>query len=98
MFYLPAGDDVVSGARWRADVARGTTVQMRRGIEATWQGRRWPTRGAGGTQGADTWQEATRVHAGPRGCPYGAPHGKGVGIWRARGLVGPGKMIGAVTH
>ena len=33
---------------------------MRRGPEATWQGCAWPMRGAGG---ADTWQEATRVHA-----------------------------------
>ena len=46
---------------WRAGPA-----QMRRGTEATWQGHAWPTRGAGG---ADTWQEATRVNAGPRGCP-----------------------------
>ena len=81
-----------------ADVACGTTAWMRRGTEATWQGRGWPTRGAGGAQGVDTWQEDTRVHAGPRGHPCGAPHGRGVGIWRAHGLVGPGKMIGAVTQ
>ena len=37
---------------------------MRRGTKATWQGRAWPTRGAGGT---DTWQEATQVHADARG-------------------------------
>ena len=43
---------------WCAGPAR-----MRRGTEATWQGRAWPTRGAGGT---DTWQEATRVHADAR--------------------------------
>ena len=36
---------------------------MRRGTEATWQGRACPTRGAGG---ADMWQEATRVHADAR--------------------------------
>ena len=36
---------------------------MRRGAEGTWQGRGWPTRDAGGVRGADTWQEATRVHA-----------------------------------
>ena len=60
-----------------ADVGRGTTARMRRGSEATWQGCRWPTRGAGGAQGADTWQEATRVHAGPRGRPCGAPRGRG---------------------
>ena len=56
---------------WRAatagaDVALGTTARMRRGTAATWQGRGLPTRGAGGAQGANTWQEATRVHAGPR--------------------------------
>ena len=38
------------------DVARRTTAWMRRDTEATWQGRGWPMRGAGG---ADTWQEAT---------------------------------------
>ena len=54
---------MASGIGWRADVARGTTVRMRRGAEATWQGRGWPTRGACGAHGADTWQEATRVHA-----------------------------------
>ena len=43
---------------WRAG-----PVQMGRGIEATWQGRAWPTQGAGG---ADTWQEATPVHANAR--------------------------------
>ena len=49
-----------------ADVARRTIARMQRGTEATWQGRAWPTRGAGG---ADTWQEATRVHADARqGC------------------------------
>ena len=46
-----------------ADVARGTSPRMRRGTEATWQGREWPTRGVGG---ADTWQEATRVHTDAR--------------------------------
>ena len=34
-------------------------------------------RGAGGAHNADTWQEATRVHAGPRERPSGAPRGKG---------------------
>ena len=46
-----------------ADVARGTSARMQRGIGATWQGRAWPMRRAGG---ADTWQEATRVHADAR--------------------------------
>ena len=49
-----------------ADVACGTTARMRRGTKATWQGRGWPARGAGGAWGADTWQEATRVHADAR--------------------------------
>ena len=68
---------------------------MRRGSEATWQGCRWPTRGAGGAQAADTWQEATRVHAEAR---VGRHVARGVGIRRAHVLVGPGKMIGAVTQ
>ena len=62
---------------WRgADVARGTTARMQHDTKATWQGRGWPTWGVGGAQGADTWQEATRVHAGPRVRPCGAPPGK----------------------
>ena len=86
---------MVSGARWRADVARGTTAQMRPDTEATWQGHGWPTRGAGGAQGANMWQEATRVHA--DAC-VGCQVARGVGIWRTHGLVGPSKMIGAVTR
>ena len=73
--YLPAGADVASGTGWRADMERGTSARMRRGAEATWQGREWPTRGPCGAQGADTWQEATCVH-GPRGRLCGAPHGR----------------------
>ena len=73
-YTLPAGADMASGPSWLDDVARGTTARMQRGAEATWQGRGWPTRGA---QGADTWQEATHVHAGPHGCPCGAPHARG---------------------
>ena len=57
--YLPQPDV----ARGRADVARGTSAPMRRGTEATWQGRAWPTRGA---SGVDTWQVAKRVHADAR--------------------------------
>ena len=34
----------------------------------------------------------------PRGCPCGAPRGRGVVRWRAHGLVGHGKYIGAVTQ
>ena len=69
--------------------------RMRCGTEATWQGRGWPTRGAGSAQGADTWQEATRVHADAR---VGRIVAIGVVIWRAHGLVGPGKKFGVVTQ
>ena len=31
----------------QADVVRGTTARLRRGAEAMWHGREWPTRGAG---------------------------------------------------
>ena len=63
---------------WRAGlaaswhVARGTTARMRRDVKATWQGRESPTRGAGGPQDADTWQEATRVHGSTRTLVWGA--------------------------
>ena len=52
----------IAELRWRtrADVARKTSARMRHATKATWQGRAQPMRGAGG---ADTWQEATRVHA-----------------------------------
>ena len=83
---------------WHAGPARGTTARMRRDTEATWQGRRWPTRGPGGAQGADTWQEATSVHGSTRTPVWGATWQERVSIWRAHGLVGPGKMIGAVTQ
>ena len=53
--YSPAGDDVASGPRGRADVVHGTTEWMRRGTKATWQSHGWPARGAGGAQGANTW-------------------------------------------
>ena len=78
-------------------VARGTTVQMRRGFEATWQGRGWPTRGAGGARRGHVAKShaTTRVHVGARvgrhmarGFAYGGPTGK----------VGPGKKLGAVTQ
>ena len=52
---------------WRAELTwcaeltwRSGPARMRHGSEATWEGRAWPTRGA---CSADTWQEATRVHA-----------------------------------
>ena len=53
-----------------ADVSRKLTwhagpAQMQRDTKATWQGRAWPTRGAGG---ADTWRgHVAGGHAGPRG-------------------------------
>ena len=82
----------------RADVARGTTTRMRRGSEATWQGREWPKRGAGGTQDADAWQKAkrsARVHVGTR-------VGRHVAVRSAdggpTGIVGPGKIVGTVTR
>ena len=67
-------------ARRQADVVRGTSARMRCGTEATWQGRAWPTQGE---QGADTWQEATCVHAGPHGRPCGGT------TWQV-GLAGEG--------
>ena len=85
---------MASGAIWRADVAHGTIARMRRGTEATWQGHGWLTRGAGGAHGADTWQEATRVHGSMQTLVWGATWQERVGIWRAHGLVSPGKMIG----
>ena len=46
-----------------------------------------PTRHAGGAQvhtgGVDAWV---------------VPRGRGAGIWRAHGLVGPGNSIGTVTQ
>ena len=57
---------MASGTSAQADVARRITVRMRRGTEATWQGREWPARGAGGGQGTDMWQQATWVHADAR--------------------------------
>ena len=44
---ITAGDDVASGPRPRADMARGTSAWMRCGTEATWQSHGWPVRGAG---------------------------------------------------
>ena len=76
LFHRPREVDVARTLTWRAGLAR-----MRRGTEATWQGRAWPARGAGG---ADTWQEATRVHTDTR---EGRHVARGVGIWRAHGLV-----------
>ena len=58
-------------------MARWTTARMRHGSEATWQGRGWPTLGARGAHGADTWRRprvSTRVHVGAR---VGGPRGRG---------------------
>ena len=72
-------------------MTRGTTARVRRGAEATWQSRGWPTQSTRGAQGANTWQEATRVHAVHVGARVGRHvAGGGVGRWRADGLVGPG--------
>ena len=57
---------MASGTSGQADMARGTTARMRHGTKAMWQGRGLPARGVGGAQGADTWQEAMRVHADAR--------------------------------
>ena len=79
-------------------MARRTTARVRHGAEATWQSRGWPTRGVGGAHGANTWQEATRVHESTRTPVWGATWHERVGIWRAHGLVGPGKIVGAVMR
>ena len=74
-------------------MARGTTARMRRGSEATWQGRGWPTRGAGGTRRDHVVKghASAQVHVGARvgrhvegGFAYGGP----------TGIVGPGKNLG----
>ena len=79
-------------------MARETTARVRHGAEATWQSRGWPTRGAGGAQGANTWQEATRVHGSTRMPVWGATWQERVGIWRAHKLVGLGMKFGAATQ
>ena len=38
------------------------------------------------------------IHAGPRGRPCGAPRGRGSANGGPTGIVGPGKMVGAVTR
>ena len=43
-----------------ADVARGTTSKVRRGIEATWQSSGGPRRAQEAHSGVATWQGATR--------------------------------------
>ena len=81
---------MASGARWRTDVARRCDAALRpRG------------RAAGGPREAQeahksrTHGRRPRVHADARvGCHVAG----GVVIWRAHGLVGPGKIVGAVTR
>ena len=83
---------MATGPRRRADVARGSTAPLRRGAEATWQG-------ACGPRGAQVALTRGKSHTdGPRGRPCGAPRGRLVRMWRAHGLVGPGKYFGAVTQ
>ena len=77
---LTAADDMASGPRRRADVAREISAWMRRGTEATWQSHGQPARGAGG---ADAWQEATRTPV------RGAMWQVRVHMWRAHGYSGP---------
>ena len=81
---------------WRVELTwRDELAWMRRVTKATWQGRACPTGGAGGAGGANTWQEATQVHADAR---EGRHMARGVGKWRAHGLVGPSESIGAVKR
>ena len=67
----PAGE-----LTWCAEPLRGCDAALRpRGRAAG-----GPREGIGGAQGADTWQEATRVHVGPHGRPCGASRGRGSAI------------------
>ena len=70
---------MASGINTQANVAHGTTAWVRRDAVATSQSRGWPTQGAGGAQGADTWQEATRTPVRGTtwqvGLAYGGPTG-----------------------
>ena len=92
--YLPAGADMASGASgeltWRAGPPHGCDAALRpRG------------RAAGGPREAQAAHRA-RTHGrrplvSTRTPVWGATW-QGVSRWRAHGLVGPGKMIGAVTR
>ena len=88
----------MSGARWRADVARGTTARMRRGTEAT-------CRAAGGPREAQAAHRARTCARRPRvstqvhtDAHVGRHVAMGVGIWRVHMLVGHGKKFGAVMQ
>ena len=78
-------------------MAHGTTAQVRRGAEATWQSRGWPTRGAGGAQGATTWQGAMHPRESTWAPVWGATWQVGLADGGPTGIVGPGKRVGAVT-
>ena len=62
--------------------------------KATWQGRAGPRQ----AQVAHKARTRGRRQHGPRERLWGVPCGRRVGKWRAHGLVGHGKMIGAVTQ
>ena len=84
---------MATGPRRRADVARGSTAPLRRGAEATWQG----VCGPRVAQVALT--RARRPRRRSTWAPvWGATWRKGGRMWRAHGLVGPGKLFGAVTQ
>ena len=79
-------------------MARGTTARVRRGAEATWQSRGWPTRGAGGAQGAATLQGATHPRESTWAPVWGATWQVGLAAGGPTSMVGPGKRVGAVTQ
>ena len=85
--------DVATGPRRRADVARGSTAPLRRGAEATWQGACGPR----GAQVALT--RGRRPHGRSTWAPvWGATWQVRIACGGPTGIVGPGKLFGAVTH
>ena len=79
-------------------MARRTTARVRRGAEATWQSRGWPTRGAGGAQGATTWQGATHPRESTWAPMWGATWQVGLADGGPTGIVGLGKRVGVVMR
>ena len=79
---------------WRArkpasrHMARETSARIRRGSEATWQGRGVPH---AERRKLKAWPrgEGPRDNAAPRGAPVRVPRGREVCIWRAHGTSGP---------
>ena len=67
---------------------------MRRGTLGHVVEPRESTRRVGSAQVERTLAGGTRLHADARVVPCG----RGAGIWRAHGLVGPGNRIGAVAQ